>query len=378
MIKVFKIRDLIKYIIRILIPITVLLIVMQVVSNEKLARKVKESNEEKKALINNISETISQIELVNKKNENSEEANEETKKEDFIFLSELAVLENVKEKEETDGENVSDENKTEDSTNEVKQDEENKQENVTKAETNVKTTVIENSVNPRVTNDYNGIKINNISDHVLTDDILNPDIEVNKKKVVIYHTHTCESYTPSEKYNYQATGNYRSTDLNFSVARVGDELDKQLSSYGVTVIHDKTYHDHPAYNGSYSRSLVTAERILADNQDADIVIDLHRDAIADASYAPKVKIGEEYASQLMFVMGGLNDNWVQNLKFAVKVMKKANELYPGLFKPLILRNSEYNQHLAKAGCIIEVGATGNTLEESICSMKYLAKILNEI
>lgn len=50
----------------------------------------------------------------------------------------------------------------------------------------------------------------------------------------------------------------------------------------------------------------------------------------------------------------------------------------GLFKPLILRNSEYNQHLAKGGCIIEVGATGNTLEESINSMKYLAKIINEI
>ena len=49
----------------------------------------------------------------------------------------------------------------------------------------------------------------------------------------------------------------------------------------------------------------------------------------------------------------------------------------GLFKPIILRNSRYNQQLGKAACIIEVGATGNTLEESICSMKYLAKVLNE-
>ena len=50
----------------------------------------------------------------------------------------------------------------------------------------------------------------------------------------------------------------------------------------------------------------------------------------------------------------------------------------GLFKPIILRNSRYNQQLAKGACIIEVGATGNTLEESITSMKYLAKILDEI
>ena len=41
------------------------------------------------------------------------------------------------------------------------------------------------------------------------------------------------------------------------------------------------------------------------------------------------------------------------------MQEKANELYPGLFKPIILRNSRYNQHLAKAACIIEVGATGN-------------------
>ena len=154
-------------------------------------------------------------------------------------------------------------------------------------------------------------------------------------------------------------------------------------SYGKTVIHDKTYHDYPSYNGSYSRSLVTAQNILSSNQDTDIVIDLHRDAIADETYSPKVKIGNEYVSQLMFVIGSdgagsEHKNWVQNLKFAIKVQKKANELYPGLFKPIILRNSEYNQSISKAACIIEVGSTGNTLEESMGAMKYLAKILEEI
>ena len=77
--------------------------------------------------------------------------------------------------------------------------------------------------------------------------------------------------------------------------------------------------------------------------------------------------------------GGLwHPNWNQNLKFAVKVQEKAEEMYPGLFKPIILRNSEYNQHVSKAACIIEVGATGNTLEESMGAMKYLAKILESI
>ena len=85
----------------------------------------------------------------------------------------------------------------------------------------------------------------------------------------------------------------------------------------------------------------------------------------------------------MFVIGtnggGLeHPNWSQNLKFAIKVQQKADELYPGLFKPIHLTNSRYNQHVAKAANIIEVGATGNTLEEAIESMKYLAKILSEI
>jgi len=50
----------------------------------------------------------------------------------------------------------------------------------------------------------------------------------------------------------------------------------------------------------------------------------------------------------------------------------------GLFKPIILRNSRYNQHLGKGASIIEVGATGNTMEQCLVSMKYLAKVLNEV
>ena len=73
--------------------------------------------------------------------------------------------------------------------------------------------------------------------------------------------------------------------------------------------------------------------------------------------------------------GEQHDNWQKNLKYAVKVQEKANELYPGLFKPIILRNSTYNQELANAASIIEVGATGNTLDQCLVSMKYLAKVL---
>lgn len=228
-----------------------------------------------------------------------------------------------------------------------------------------------------------GVKIKNETSFELTQEMLSQRIEVNKENIVIFHTHTCESYTSSPSYQYQPTGNYRTTDHNFSVVRVGKELSKYLLDLGYKVNHNATYHDYPAYSGSYNRSLNTVENIL-NTTSSDIVIDIHRDAIGSrADYAPTVKIGEDYAAQLMFVIGtnggGLwHPNWQQNLQFAVEVQEKANELYPGLFKPIILRSSRYNQHLAKAACIIEVGATGNTLEQTITSMKYLSKVLDEV
>lgn len=249
---------------------------------------------------------------------------------------------------------------------------------------NVTTEVIETNVKEKYTNSYGSVNIKNETNFALTEEMLIPDAEIgNSKKILIYHTHTCESYTPSEEFWYEMTGNYRTTDLNFNVARVGTTLKECLERNGFSVIHDTTYHDFPAYSGSYDRSYTTVENILSSSKDTEILFDIHRDSIGDSSYAPTVKIGDEYAAQLMFVIGtnggGLeHPNWLQNLKVAIKIQEKANEKYPGLFKPIILRNSRYNQNLAKGASIIEVGATGNTLEQCNNSMKYLADVLKEV
>ncbi len=184
-------------------------------------------------------------------------------------------------------------------------------------------------------------------------------------------------------YEYEMTGNYRTTDLNYSVARVGTELTNYLKNKGFNVEHNTTYHDYPAYSGSYNRSLETVQGLLLES-DTQIVIDLHRDAVGSSNtYAPTVKINDQYAAQLMFVIGtdggGLeHPNWNQNLKFAIKIQEKANEMYPGLFRPIIVRNSRYNQHVTTGASIIEVGATGNTLDQCILSMQCLANIFEEV
>lgn len=256
-------------------------------------------------------------------------------------------------------------------------------EGVEEAQTGLNVEVIPSNVPDKATCEIFGVKLRCECDYNLENEITDLNCNYNKNDILIFHTHTCESYTPTEQNQYQSTGNFRTTDLNYTVSRVGDELEKYLKNYGYNVIHDKSFHDYPAYNGSYNRSLITVKKLLEQYNNINVVIDLHRDAIGDNTYAPKIKIGEEYCARIMFVIGtdggGLkHDNWRNNLKFAMKVVQKGNELYPGLFKPIIVRNSRYNHHLADAACIIEVGATGNSLEECLNSMKYLAKIYNEI
>lgn len=250
--------------------------------------------------------------------------------------------------------------------------------------TNVLTEIVtQNPISESYNVEINGVKIKNETSFEISNSILETAQNINKENVLIFHTHTCESYTPSQQFQYQQTGNFRTTDLNYSVARVGEELANYLLGFGFNVTHDKTYHDYPAYSGSYTRSATTVEKALKTSS-SDIIIDLHRDAIGSKSnYDPSVKIGDDVAAQLMFVIGtnggGLyHPDWQSNLKFAIELQQKANEMYPGLFKPMIVRDSRYNQHLGSAACIIEVGATGNTLEQCLNSMKYLAKVIDEL
>lgn len=370
---VFSLKDIIKYLIKLTIIIAIVIGFTRYfyTAKENIANQTKEINGF--SLISCLDITIPGIASVNKHNENVEKINPLRKNLELQLGMLTAINKKEEEKESTVVVNTEDtKEKTENTI---------KEEPLEKAETDVKTEVQKSAVKETYTSEYNGVKIKNETDYKLTKEILTPEIDINTENILIFHTHTCESYTESEKYKYKQTGNYRTTDKNYTVVNVGRELDRQLQSYGYKVIHDETYHDYPSYSGSYSNSYKTVTNLLEENKDTDIVIDLHRDAIGDNTYAPTVKIGDEYAAQLMFVMGGNiskeHPNWQQNLKFAVKIQEKANEMYPGLFKPIILRDASYNQQTAKAACIIEVGATGNTMEQALTSMKYLAKVISE-
>lgn len=360
------------------------------------SNKTEEANESNKNNLNSWQNFLSCLDIsipamaqVNSKENNS--APKENKTIEDILSVNLGVIDNLKSSSDSKQmaeKNVDNENSTNNDGNneadENKDDDSNSLENIEHAEIGLKTEVLESNVSPRYSQEYYGVKIRNETDYKLTNEVLDPtSLKINTNNIIIYQTHSCESYTASEKYQYKQTGNFRTTDKNFSVIRVGRELTNQLKSYGYNVIHDENYHDYPSYTGSYTSSLNTVTKLLEENKDTDIVIDVHRDAVGDNTYAPTVKIGDEYAAQIMFVVGGNGSSiphpeWQQNLKFAIKVQQKANELYPGLFRPIILRESGYNQQVSKAASLIEVGATGNTLDQCLVSMKYLAKVLDEV
>ena len=396
---VLKMRDIVKYLVGFMIIIGII-----VYATRFFAYKADNKDDMVKLksismwnLTSCLNKTIPAMAKINEEYNKIEKENKEIKINNKNYLEEFLKTEisSIKGIEETE-ENITEADKTSVASNNklTKEDSnssdsngDNKQESekITLAsQDSVKTEVVTpNPISENANVQYEKVKIKNQTTYNLTEDILNPNISIDNKNVLIFHTHSCESYTSSEKYSYSQTGNYRTTDMNFTVTRVGTELENYLKQYNINVIHDKSYHDYPSYTGSYTRSLKTVENILKTTP-SDIIIDLHRDAVGSRpDYAPTVKIGDDYAAQIMFVIGtnegGLwHPNWQQNLKFAVKIQQKAEEMYPGLFKPIMLTKSRYNQHTGKFANIIEVGATGNTLEQCLTSMKYLSAVMNEV
>ena len=381
---VIKLKDIIRFILLGIITIILVLLFKNYFNKknlEKLDIGKKVSSNMSQYVKKAIDTELPDIDI--ESNKPKEEKNKRNKLLNTIIGLELSAVnateknvENIEVNNEV-GQNV--ENEKDESKDENKQE---KEVEFAKGKEETKVTT-KNPIADAYTKRYKGVKIKNETGYDLSEEDLNYDkLKIDKSNIIIFHTHTCESYTSSKKYSYTPTGNFRTTDLKYSVARVGDELTKYLKKYNFNVTHNKTYHDYPAYNGSYSRSLSTVSGILKKTK-ADIIIDLHRDAIGSYSgYAPTVKIGDDECAQIMFVIGSdggklKHQNWKSNLRFAIKMQELANKEYPGLFKPIILRNSRYNQHLGKAACIIEVGSTGNKLEQCLNSMKYLSKIIND-
>lgn len=235
---------------------------------------------------------------------------------------------------------------------------------------------------------YNGIYLkNNTGLSVSIKDELSAGLSLKLKKtsdpqVLIVHTHATESYMTEERDFYTAADKPRSTDNSKNVTEIGEIIAEKLREGGIGVIHDRTQHDYPSYNGSYNRSAKTISEYLKKYPSIKIVVDVHRDSIAmtgNDKCKPTAVVGGKKAAQVMLVMGSETGsvagfpNWRQNFRLAIRFQQTMEAMYPGLARPLVLCSARYNENLTAGSMLLEVGTDSNTFEEA----KYSAELAGD-
>jgi len=160
--------------------------------------------------------------------------------------------------------------------------------------------------------------------------------------VLIYHTHSDESYIPSD-----GTASIAGAG---GIYDVGRSLSSALTVAGFAVIHDTTAHD-PHDNGAYLRSRRTVLRNLSAGP--TLIFDVHRDSAPVEQYATTIDDAE--TARILIVIGGANPLYGSNLGVARQMKSLADALYPGLVRGIYVARGSYNQDLSPANILLEMG-----------------------
>ncbi len=237
---------------------------------------------------------------------------------------------------------------------------------------------------------YGGIYIkNSTGESISIKDELSSVLELKIKKtkdpeVLIVHTHATESYMNEDRAYYTAQDNSRNEDNSKNVVKVGEVLAEVLTKGGISVLHDKTHHDSPSYNQSYSRAKTTINEYLSKYPSIKVVVDLHRDSIAmtgNDKCKPVKEINGKKAAQVMLVVGSQTGtvsgfpDWKQNLRLALRFQQTMEAAYPGLARAMLFCSRKYNMNLTKGSMLLEIGTDANTLEEACYSAELAGNAL---
>ena len=225
------------------------------------------------------------------------------------------------------------------------------------------------------------------NDQLLAESRISPDLPLKADgtpMVLIYHTHTTESYELIDRSGVDDSFNYRTTDPTKNMVRVGEAIAEQLSAAGIGVIHAKEIHDYPVWSGSYTRSANTIQSILNANPSICIALDIHRDAISNDTtiFAPVAEIRGKKAAQIMIISGcddgTLNmPEYRRNFHLASRIQQTMEANFAGLTRPILFDYRKYNQDLTHGSLLIEVGSQGNTMEEARYAGELFGKALRE-
>lgn len=244
-----------------------------------------------------------------------------------------------------------------------------------------------------VTDKYGRIRVKNVNktdisiEKLIAKDL---DLKVNKDEpsVLIFHTHTTETYQILDRDFYAQGFLTRSNDKGKNMVRVGKAITEEIEKAGYSVIHDTQIHDG-TYNGAYAHSRKSVESYLEQYPSIKIVLDIHRDAIQRSDgtkIKPTAETGGKKAAQIMIISGcqeegnGVENfpDWKENLVFALHLQNKLEELFEGITRPLYFSPRKYNMDLTHCSLLVEVGSDANTLEEAVYTGKCLGKAVSEI
>ena len=207
------------------------------------------------------------------------------------------------------------------------------------------------------------------------------DLRGSEPTVLILHTHATESYTRQGE-PYTESSAYRTLDEGYNMLSGGDALARVLEENGIRVIHDRTLHDYPSYNGSYTHARQAIAGYLAEYPSIRLVLDLHRDASGDPNNQLRTQatVNGQPSAQLMLVMGtdaaGLSHpGWQTNLALGLKLQLQLEAVAPGITRPINLRGQRFNQDMTPGSLLIEVGAAGNTHPEALLAAQTLGRAI---
>lgn len=216
------------------------------------------------------------------------------------------------------------------------------------------------------------------------------ELSVNREEpaVLIFHTHTTETYEILDRGFYAVGHRTRSNDKAVNMVRVGEEIVKEIESAGFKVIHDKEIHDS-SYNGAYAHSRKSVEEYLEKYPSIKIALDIHRDAIQRSDgtkIKPVATIQDKKAAQIMIISGCQEEggpiegfpDWKKNLVFAVELQNTLEENFEGITRPLYFSPRKYNMDLTPCSLLVEVGTDANTLDEAVYTGRCLGKAVSKI
>lgn len=199
--------------------------------------------------------------------------------------------------------------------------------------------------------------------------------DASKPQILIYHTHAQEDFADSVP-----------GDTSTTIVGMGEKLTQILrDEYGFNVIHHTGVYDT---NRDYAYSVAgpAVEQILEENPSIEVVIDLHRDGVADTTHLV-TDVGGRPTAQFMFFNGlsylngkgnidYLENPYIEeNLAFSFQMKLAADEYYPGFARNIYLKGLRYNMHFRPKSLLIEVGAQTNTVEEVMNATDPIAHIL---